>query len=318
MIFDHPDEIGSATTATDCAGNVVQERLYYPFGEFWTGFGGTASAGMHPVFAQLPDYDPETDQYNTANRHYSPSGRWLSPDPAGFKAVHLDDPQMWNMYAYVRNNPMTLTDPTGLASCGGQNEASCTVTVTQITQNVTFSDSQGDTTVKVTTKLTTISNSDTGAVVSASATATAANVSGPGFTSGQLSTIASTVAAVQQAGASEALGPNPTQLLTAITAKESTLGVLNPVNPMGLSPSSGNPPNRDREHNIEGALGVLQDKGERYDFDPGRTYRAYNHSKGVDGKVQKFMQIYNGIDQSTTTINPRSTPQLPTPAGLLP
>ena len=114
MIFDHPDEIGSATTATDCAGNVVQERLYYPFGEFWTGFGGTASAGMHPAFAQLPDYDPETDQYNTANRHYSPSGRWLSPDPGGLKFVHFDDPQTWNMYAYVRNNPMTLTDPSGL------------------------------------------------------------------------------------------------------------------------------------------------------------------------------------------------------------
>jgi RHS repeat-associated protein len=117
MIFDHPDEIGSATTATDCAGNVVQERLYYPFGEFWKWFGGTPSAGMHPVFAQLPDYDPETDQYNTANRHYSPSGRWMSPDPGGIKSVKLDDPQTWNMYAYVRNNPTSLTDPTGLADC---------------------------------------------------------------------------------------------------------------------------------------------------------------------------------------------------------
>ena len=113
MIFEHPDEIGSATTATDCAGNVVQERLYYPFGEFWTGFGGTASAGMHPVFAQLPDYDPETDQYNTANRHYSPSGRWLSPDPNNAGADPRD-PQTWNMYAYVRNNPLNGTDPDGL------------------------------------------------------------------------------------------------------------------------------------------------------------------------------------------------------------
>jgi RHS repeat-associated protein len=69
---------------------------------------------MHPVFAQLPDYDPETDQYNTANRHYSPSGRWLTPDPGGLKAVHPADPQTWNMYAYVRNNPTTLTDPSGL------------------------------------------------------------------------------------------------------------------------------------------------------------------------------------------------------------
>ena len=38
---------------------------------------------MHQTFAKLPDYDPETDQYNTANRHYSPMGRWMSPDPGG-------------------------------------------------------------------------------------------------------------------------------------------------------------------------------------------------------------------------------------------
>jgi hypothetical protein len=42
------------------------------------------------------------------------NGRWLSPDPGGLKVIHLDDPQTWNMYAYVRNNPTTLTDPTGL------------------------------------------------------------------------------------------------------------------------------------------------------------------------------------------------------------
>jgi len=110
MIFDHPDEIGSLTTATDCAGNLVQERLFLPFGEFLT---GTGSAGMHMEFAQLPDYDPETDQYNTANRHYSPSGRWLSPDPLYLELHRLSDPQQLNLYSYARNNPLALTDPSG-------------------------------------------------------------------------------------------------------------------------------------------------------------------------------------------------------------
>jgi RHS repeat-associated protein len=126
MIFDHPDEIGSATTATACTGNLVNEKLYYPFGEFWTGY-ALPNLGLHQEFAQLPDYDPETDQYNTANRHYSPSGRWMSPDPGGMKVVKLDDPQTWNMYAYVRNNPTTFTDPTGLyelnnSGCGDKSK----------------------------------------------------------------------------------------------------------------------------------------------------------------------------------------------------
>ena len=59
--------------------------------------------------------DAESGLDPTPNRMFTSSyGRWLSPDPAGTKAVTLTDPQTWNMYAYVRNNPTTLTDPTGL------------------------------------------------------------------------------------------------------------------------------------------------------------------------------------------------------------
>ena len=47
-------------------------------------------------------------------RIYDPTlGRFLQPDP-----IVEDDlnPQTWNRYTYVRNNPMTFTDPTGLAT----------------------------------------------------------------------------------------------------------------------------------------------------------------------------------------------------------
>ncbi|MBV9265369.1 MAG: hypothetical protein JO061_04290 [Acidobacteriaceae bacterium] len=41
-------------------------------------------------------------------------GRWTSSDLAGVAAVDPTDPQTWNGYAYVRNNPLALTDPTGM------------------------------------------------------------------------------------------------------------------------------------------------------------------------------------------------------------
>ena len=127
MAFDYPDALGSLVTSVLYSGhgNGCNDRLYYPFGEFWTGVGNcgwgitgtnTPSGNMHQTFAQLPDYDPEIDLYNTLNRHYNGnSGRWMSPDPAGLAVADPSDPQTWNMYAYVRNEPTTNTDPTGEA-----------------------------------------------------------------------------------------------------------------------------------------------------------------------------------------------------------
>jgi uncharacterized protein RhaS with RHS repeats len=41
-------------------------------------------------------------------------GRFTSPDPLYIEAKRLPDPQQFNLYGYVRNNPLTLTDPSGL------------------------------------------------------------------------------------------------------------------------------------------------------------------------------------------------------------
>jgi hypothetical protein len=41
-------------------------------------------------------------------------GRFLSPDPAGMMAADIEFPQSLNRYAYVWNNPLSFTDPTGL------------------------------------------------------------------------------------------------------------------------------------------------------------------------------------------------------------
>ena len=51
-------------------------------------------------------------------RRYSPGqGRWISPDPAGLAAVDPTNPQTWNRYAYVANNPLSFVDPLGLQQC---------------------------------------------------------------------------------------------------------------------------------------------------------------------------------------------------------
>jgi hypothetical protein len=52
-------------------------------------------------------------------------GRFMSPDPRG---GHLEDPQTLNKYSYVGNNPLSLTDPTGLdfnLTCSGPDTATC-------------------------------------------------------------------------------------------------------------------------------------------------------------------------------------------------
>jgi RHS repeat-associated protein len=43
-------------------------------------------------------------------------GRFLSPDPDNAGADPAN-PQSWNMYSYVSNNPMVYTDPTGTFQC---------------------------------------------------------------------------------------------------------------------------------------------------------------------------------------------------------
>src|SRR5438477_2046578 len=56
----------------------------------------------------------------------STMGRFMTPDPLG---GHMEDPQTLNKYAYVRNNPTTLTDPTGLdiwlQGCGKETSSTC-------------------------------------------------------------------------------------------------------------------------------------------------------------------------------------------------
>lgn len=58
--------------------------------------------------------DAESGNDYFGARYYASSmGRWMSPDPGKINKKHLANPQKWNKYAYVLNNPLALFDPDG-------------------------------------------------------------------------------------------------------------------------------------------------------------------------------------------------------------
>jgi RHS repeat-associated protein len=113
--YRHPDWLGSSRIASTQSRTVYSATAYAPFGEQYAS-SGTADASFTD---QSPDTVPSL--YDFPFRRYSPSqGRWISPDPAGVLASDPTNPQSWNRYAYVLNNPLLLTDPTGLCPPAGR------------------------------------------------------------------------------------------------------------------------------------------------------------------------------------------------------
>lgn len=109
--------------------NAIPQRRYdyLPFGSELLANTGNRTTGMRYLAA--PDdlgpkftsqtREPETvlDWFNV--RDYSPTqGRFQSVDP-GNAGADPSDPQTWNMYAYVTNNPLSYTDPSGMDDEGG-------------------------------------------------------------------------------------------------------------------------------------------------------------------------------------------------------
>jgi RHS repeat-associated protein len=59
--------------------------------------------------------DQESGNDYFGARYYASSmGRFVSPDPQGNSYADFSNPQSWNMYGYVLNNPLKFTDPTGM------------------------------------------------------------------------------------------------------------------------------------------------------------------------------------------------------------
>jgi RHS repeat-associated protein len=88
--------------------NVLASVAYAPYGEQYL-----VSTPFNIFTGQRPDTVGDVVDFPD-RRYHATQGRWLSPDPAGLAAADPSNPQSWNRYAYVLNNPTTLIDPLGL------------------------------------------------------------------------------------------------------------------------------------------------------------------------------------------------------------
>ncbi|MFH1777330.1 MAG: RHS repeat-associated core domain-containing protein [Candidatus Omnitrophota bacterium] len=106
--FYHFDGLGNVVNLTDSSGNVVETYTYDAFGKP----DQISGIGNPYYFAGRRYYDTIEIYYNR-NRFYNPKlGRFISPDPDGYK----DD---INLYNYCKNNPVNFSDPYGLDARSG-------------------------------------------------------------------------------------------------------------------------------------------------------------------------------------------------------
>ncbi|OQW62878.1 MAG: hypothetical protein BVN28_04805, partial [Nitrospira sp. ST-bin4] len=106
----HGDHLGSSSVITDSAGAKVQAVSYYPYGGTRTNQSFSTPAVDVPYKYTGKELD-NTGLYYYEARYYDPTlARFISPDTI---VPNQYDPQSLNRYAYVRNNPLRYTDPTG-------------------------------------------------------------------------------------------------------------------------------------------------------------------------------------------------------------
>jgi RHS repeat-associated protein len=108
--YQYANQLGSATYELDESGNIVSYEEYHPFGT--TSFqakDGALDVPMKRFRYTGKERDEESGLYYYGARYYPPwLCRWTSADPSGVGAGV-------NLYGYVKNNPVTLIDPNGMA-----------------------------------------------------------------------------------------------------------------------------------------------------------------------------------------------------------
>jgi len=103
----HGDHLGSASITTDNAGAKVGEMRYTPFGEYRVDLGDAKGNKRFQGAERVESIGLDS----MGARFYSPRlGRFISADTI---VPGIGNPQIFNRYSFVLNNPLKLTDPSG-------------------------------------------------------------------------------------------------------------------------------------------------------------------------------------------------------------
>jgi RHS repeat-associated protein len=102
--YYHQDHL-SNRAITDSSGSLVAQMGHFPFGESWY------NASNDKLTFTSYERDKESgNDYAKARYYISRLARFSSPDPV---SGDPSNPQSWNRYGYVGNDPINLTDPEG-------------------------------------------------------------------------------------------------------------------------------------------------------------------------------------------------------------
>lgn len=115
FLYLHKDHQGSTTTITDAVGNSVQQFVYDPWGKqtavFDTGLLANYTTPAATKGYTGHEHISHLDLIHMNGRIYDATiGRFMQADP--FIQAPTDT-QSYNRYSYVKNNPMSYTDPSG-------------------------------------------------------------------------------------------------------------------------------------------------------------------------------------------------------------
>jgi RHS repeat-associated protein len=107
--FPFSDWLGTKRVVANTLGAAIGTCASLPFGDALGCTGGLSLSGHH-FTGQLHDAESGNDYFGA--RYYGDyTGRFMSPDDGSDQDP--SDPQSWNLYSYVQNNPLRNVDPDG-------------------------------------------------------------------------------------------------------------------------------------------------------------------------------------------------------------